>query len=113
MIADFWLAPLVIAKRIPVVADELVKTAAGNPPVKGRSETERMVTEKIAALAEGIFHANVEALKLQFEFGITAATGNLPGTMRLAREAPIRIAKAALGPGRKKVRANAKRLVSR
>ena len=112
MIADFWLAPFVIAKRIPVVADELVMTAAGNPPVKGRSETERMVTEKIVALAEGLLHANVEAFKLQFEFGFTAATGNLSGTMRLAREAPIRIAKAALAPGRKQVRANARRLIS-
>src|SRR5688572_2627047 len=75
----------------------------------GRRHTElgRMVGEKAAAMFEGAWDAQVEALRLASD----AATGRLHPT-DLA-EAPSRIAAAGLRPALRRVKANSKRLQRR
>lgn len=110
---EFWLAPLVVSLRLPLLAGEMMRGATGQLPVAGRTETERMVTEKVDAVNEGLLQAATETVKLQFELGMSMMTGNAPAFLRAAQQGPERIAKAALAPGRSRVRSNVKRLTAR
>ena len=110
---EFWLAPLVVSLRLPLLAGEMMRGATGQLPAKGRTESERMVTEKVDAVNEGLLEAATEAVQVQFELGISMMTGNAPAFLRAAQQGPGRIAEAALAPGRSRVRSNVKRLTAR
>lgn len=110
---EFWLAPFVVALRVPVLAKEAHHIATGRMALGRRVEAERMVTEKIAAMNEGMLLAGLELARVQMELGFLALTGNSAGFFRLAQAAPHRIAKAAAGPGGKRVRSNVTRLAAR
>lgn len=110
---DFWLAPFVVALRMPILAKEAHRMATGRPAANGRAESERMVTEKIDAVNEGMLEASVETVRLQMELGMMMMTGNAAGFVRLAQAGPQRIAAAASAPGSKTVRSNARRLAPR
>lgn len=107
---DFWLAPFVVALRMPILAREAQRMAIGQPASKGRAESERMVTEKIDAVNEGMRGACVETTRVQMELGMMMLTGNAAGFVRVAQAGPHRIAAAASAPGSKTVRSNARRL---
>jgi len=110
---EFWLAPFVIALRMPVLAREAHHMATGRMPLGKRAESERMVTEKIVALNEGMLLACIEITRVQLELGFLAVTGNSTGFLRVAQAVPRRIAAAAAGPGGKRVRSNMTRLAAR
>lgn len=110
---EFWLAPFVVALRMPVLAKEAHHMATGRMSLGKRAESERMVTEKIVAMNEGMLLACVEITQLQMELGFLAMTGNSNGFMRVAQAVPHRIAAAAAGPGGKRMRSNMARLSAR
>ena len=87
--------------RLPMCA--VAVASAGKP----HAEFGRMTGEKAAAMFEGVWDAQIEALRLAGD----AATGRL----RLSdlAEAPSRIAAAGLRPAFRRVKANSKRLHSR
>ncbi len=72
----------------------------------GRTQPEygRMISEKTAAVLEGSWDAQVEAMRIAAE----AATGRLAFTDMAA--IPARIAAAGLRPGFRRVKANSRRL---
>lgn len=107
---DFWLAPFVVALRLPILAQEAQNIASGKMPANGGGESKRMVTEKIDAVNDGILDACIEVTRLQMELGMMMMTGNAAGFVRAAKAAPQRIAHAATAPGNKTVRNNARRL---
>lgn len=77
-------------------------TAAPSP--EQRAEIDRMINEKAAALIEGAFDAQVEAMRL----AAAAATGRLlPADFAAA---PATIAAAGLRPAFRRVRSNSRRL---
>jgi hypothetical protein len=110
---EFWLAPLVVSLRLPLLAGEMMRSATGQRPAKGRPESERMVTEKVDAVNEGLLGAASEAVKVQFELGLSMMTGNAPAFLRTAQQGPGRIAEAAMAPGKSRVRSNVRRLTAR
>ena len=77
------------------------------PPAARRAEAMHMVDEKAAAVAEGAFAANMEALRIVG----AAMTGRI--SPRDLGAAPVAIAAAGLRPGYRRVRANARRLNNR
>jgi hypothetical protein len=105
-IAGLWLAPFVIASRMPILLAE-----AMNPDPSRRDETNRMVSEKMAAMQEGavaaqlaLGQAMIETMTA-FAFGQTAKS-----TVRGTANAIMR---AGLAPAARRVKANAKRLGKR
>jgi hypothetical protein len=104
MIKSLLLTSEVIARRLPLLAEEAVM------PRPGRRESERMVSEKVAALSEGMVEASFAAMKLNMLGSVMLMTGDAAGLARLARQTPNDLAKAFTGPGRKRLRANARRL---
>ena len=85
----------------------LLAAGAAPPAARDAAELNRMVTEKLAAAAQGMIAGQAEAMRL----GFAAMTGQLP-PKRLP-EAPASIAHAALRPAFRKVKSNAKRLPRR
>jgi hypothetical protein len=82
-----WQAAIVVPLRLQrIAADALSARPAG------AGEAARMVTEKLAAAARGAMAAQAQALR---------------------GGGPVRVALAAIGPARRAVRANAKRLAAR
>jgi hypothetical protein len=79
-----WQAAFVVPLRMQMMA-----TGAASPNADHAQEMTRMVTEKLAAAAEGAGAATVRAMR-----GGDA----------------VSVAMAAIGPARRKLRANAKRL---
>jgi len=100
---DLFLVPLVIMRRLP----QLWFEALHPNPLVG-DETWRAVNEKLAAFGEGVVGANVEAFRAVVELGSAVASGKL--SQRAAIEMPERIARAALAPAVRRVKANARRL---
>jgi hypothetical protein len=96
------LAPLVMAFRM---------AHGQRPNASGRAESERMVSEKIAATHEGVVMAAAELARINIEFALTLMGGDAHGASRVARRAPTRIASAAARPGVRRVRRNARRLL--
>ena len=74
---------------------------------QGPSESRRMVTEKMAAVTEGAFAANVAWQRLWWRTSL-AMCGS--GVMPSPAEAAQLLTTAALAPADKRVRANVKRL---
>jgi hypothetical protein len=105
----FWLAPLVVAERLPRIAHETSNLASGKLP-NGRLESERMITEKMLAVQAGTIAAQVEAWRISLDWGTRLAFGDLTGLQRLTLSAPSRIMAAASEPAGQTVKANAARL---
>ncbi len=100
---DLFLAPLVIFRRLPQLWFEALHP---NPLISG--ETQRAITEKVAAIGEGLLAAHTEALAVTLDMGAALIAGKLPAT-----DSMDRITEAALAPARKRVRANMRRLSRR
>lgn len=100
--ADLMLAPAVVMFRLPLMVAE----AGGGDP--WRSETTRAVTEKAAAVAEGVAAAQISIARSMWSFWPEAMSGKVPSlisgkAMQLATDAAIR-------PSGRRVRANFRRL---
>ena len=105
MIASLFLAPLVIADRMPRLWWEAM---GGNP--FGEKESVAIVTEKLTALQKGTLAANSAALSSAFALGNAMMRGNLASALSIAASAPARVTEAALMPAARRVSANVKRL---
>lgn len=103
MSANLFLAPLVIAQRLPVIWLEAWGLGRGG----GQPETTRMVHEKLAATMEGTVAMSLEWQKLAVETSLALISGR-------AAPSPVsggqRLTKAALAPAARRVRLNVRRL---
>lgn len=102
---DLALAPLVAAMRMPLLAAE-----AGNLG-KRASETGLAVTEKMEAVTEGIFAAQLSLLGSAFSFWPEFFSGKTPAM--LSGAAVERSLQAAMAPTSRRVGANYRRLSKR
>jgi len=109
MIKSMMLTSEVIALRLPLLAGE-VAMLPGTVLSTDRRESERMVSEKMAALSEGILEASREAARLHFSGVAMLMGGDAFGLARLNESAPKRLAEAFTAPGHKALAENAKRL---
>lgn len=108
----FFLAPLVMAMRLPVIALETFRMMHGRAPTDGaRPESERMVTEKIAAMQEGAVEAMAELARANLEITLRFMGGDAHGASHAAHGVGRRVARAAAAPAAKRVRRNARRLM--
>ena len=102
---SLFLAPLVVAHRLPQLMFE-----AFHPNPFAREESTLAITEKMAALSEGMMAAQVEAVRAPFLIGLAFLNGR---SMTLAAlGTPHKVARAAVEPMERRVRANARRLVT-
>lgn len=100
--ADLMLAPAVMAFRLPIMATE----ASGSNP--WRPETMSAVTEKVAAVSEGMAAAQLSLARSAWAFWPEMFSGHVPS---LINGKAVRLATdAALKPAGKRVRANYRRL---
>jgi hypothetical protein len=105
-LSGLWLSPFVIASRLPILFFEAL-----NPDPSRRSETNRMVAEKLAAVQEGVVAAQMALGKAMAENMAAVAFGQVPrSTPRDTANAMVR---AGLAPVGRRVRSNAKRLAKR
>lgn len=101
MLSDLILSPLVVMQRLPLVMLESLQ------PHSDKSESKRMLNEKMAAVAEGMFAANLEIHSIWFQSAVILMRGgHLPGPFVTT----ARVTRAALRPAARRVKANAKRL---
>lgn len=101
MWSDLFLAPLVVMQRLPVIWTEAML------PHNGRPESERMVREKISAVFEGSVAAQVEMQRIWMQSALGMMVGTRPPS---AAATTARVARAALRPSARRVKANARRL---
>jgi hypothetical protein len=105
-LSGLWLAPFVMASRMPILFYE-----AMNPDPSRRSETNRMVAEKMAAAQEGMLAAQIALGHAMAENMAAIAFGQTPkATPRKTAQAMVN---ASLAPAARRVKANAKRLAKR
>jgi hypothetical protein len=100
-----WLSPLVVAARMPVLMAEAL-----NPDPSRRTETNRMVQEKVAATQEGIVAAQLALGQACMETFAALAFGQIPRTT--PGNTADAMMQAGLAPAARKVKANIKRLTS-
>jgi hypothetical protein len=100
---SFLLSPLVIAHRLPQLMFE-----AFHPNPFAREESFRAVAEKVEAIGEGLIAAQVEAMNAPFRVGLAFLNGRSMALAALG--APRQVARAAVEPMERRVRANARRL---
>ena len=100
---NLFLAPMVISQRLPILWLESIGVAP-----TGRRESERMVTEKVDAISEGLFAAQREIMLATFAMGTAMMAGHSP--VAAAIRGTERATQAALAPGERKMRRNFKRL---
>ena len=98
---DLMLAPMVALMRLPLMATE---TQYGALP----TETNRAVSEKLAAVAEGVMSAQISVLQSALRFWPEIMSGRVPSV--LTGVAIERSIQAALKPASRVVKANYKRL---
>lgn len=102
-LSGLWLAPLVVASRLPILWLE-----SFNPDPSRREETNRMVVEKFVATQEGLVAAQTAFVTAVAENMAALAFGLQPqSTPRRTASAMVQ---AGLAPAARRVRANAKRL---
>ncbi|RUM99648.1 hypothetical protein EET67_01800 [Pseudaminobacter arsenicus] len=99
---DLMLAPMVMAMRLPLMAME-----ARDKNLWG-VETTRAISEKNAALVEGIAAAQMSLLRSATAFWFDVAAGRTPALMNGA--AVERSMRAAMKPASRQVKANYRRL---
>lgn len=102
---NLMLAPMVMAMRLPLIAME----ANGGSLMRGESLT--AVTEKGAALAEGIFAAQMSCFRSAMLFWPEILSGRTPSMLTGA--AMQKSATAALRPASRRVRSNFRRLATK
>ena len=102
---DLFLAQLVVSQRMPLLWLETIGLAPA-----GRKESERMVTEKIDAVSEGIVAIQRELVMASIAMGTAMWTGRSP--VAAAIRGTQRAARAGVAPGQRKMRSNVKRLGS-
>lgn len=105
---SFFLAPMVVALRIPRLIGEAQQAMLGRATT--RPEAERMMTEKLAAIREGVSESALEAFRSSTESGLKAMRGDLLGATQHMSTLPLRMGRAALRPAQDKVQANIRRL---
>jgi hypothetical protein len=99
---NLMLAPMVAAMRLPLMASE---SRGANP---FGVETQRAIVEKSAAIAEGIFAAQMSMIQSAWRFWPEVLSGRTPSVLNgVAAE---RSMNAALKPASRRVKANFKRL---
>ncbi|ODT08442.1 MAG: hypothetical protein ABS58_02605 [Mesorhizobium sp. SCN 65-20] len=96
------LAPMVVAMRLPMMATE----ARTGKMLRGESLT--AVTEKTAAMAEGVVAAQISYLNSAMQFWPEVLAGKTPSVLNGV--AAQRSVAAALRPASKRVKANFRRL---
>ena len=102
---NLMLAPMVMAMRLPMMATE----AQRGKVLKGESMT--AVTEKTAAMAEGLVAAQMSYLHSAMQFWPEVLSGKTPSVLNGV--AAQRSVTAALRPASKRVKANYRRLSSK
>lgn len=102
-LSDFFLVPYVMSQRLPLLWWE----SLGFAP-KGRSESERMVTEKMDAFTEGMAAAQHEMVQTSMDIGAAMMSGR--SSLQPALRGAERTARAAMAPGNRTLRGNARRL---
>jgi hypothetical protein len=103
--SQLQLAPMVVAQRLPLLWLEMFGFSSG-----GRRESERMVTEKVEAVSEGIMAAHWEAVSAFIDVGTAMMTGKSPAAAALRGHQSMM--DAAVKPAAKHVRSNLRRLSS-
>jgi hypothetical protein len=98
---DLMLAPVVMAQRVPLLWLELFGMSTGP------RESERMVQEKMAAVAEGAMAMHVEMQRLWWQSSLAMWQGVRPPSLM---QSGSRLAHAALKPAAKRVKSNVRRL---
>ncbi|MCA3627822.1 MAG: hypothetical protein IOC49_11370 [Methylobacterium sp.] len=106
------MSSLIVANRLPRLAQEAHNLAVGRVPA-GRFEGERMVTEKVLAVQNGVVAANLEGMRIGIEIATRMAFGDVHSASNVAASAPMRIANAAAKPTHRTVAANVRRFSSR
>lgn len=101
---DLMLAPMVVMMRLPLMVAEAHRGASWG------TETARAVTEKTAALAEGMVAAQMSMLQSMAGFWPEVFAGRTPAILN--GSAAERSLQAALGPASRRVKANFRRLSS-
>ncbi len=99
---SLMLAPMVVAMRLPMMATE----ARTGKILRGESLT--AVTEKTAAMAEGVVAAQISYLNSAMQFWPEVLAGKTPSVLNGV--AAQRSVAAALRPASKRVKANFRRL---
>ena len=108
----FWMSSLIVANRLPRLAQEAHRLALGQVPA-GRFESERMVTEKVLAMQSGVVAASLESTVIGIEVATRMAFGDVHSASQAVASAPMRIAKAAAQPTNRAMAANARRFSGR
>jgi hypothetical protein len=99
---ELYFAPLVIAQRMPLLWLEAV--GLSRTPQR---ESQRMVTEKMAAVFEGSVAVQVELQRIWWQSSLAVMRGMAPpGPMSASR----RVTAAALAPAARRVKSNMRRL---
>ena len=99
---DLMLAPIVALMRLPLMATETQHGAVL------RTETNRAVSEKLAAAAEGVMSAQMSVMQSALRFWPEIMSGRVPSM--LTGVAIERSVHAALKPASRLVKANYRRL---
>ena len=100
---NFFMAQMVVSQRMPLLWLETIGLA---PP--GRKESERMVTEKIDAVSEGLMAVQRELVMTSIDMGTAMLSGGSP--IAAAIRGTERAARAGMAPGERKMRHNIRRL---
>jgi hypothetical protein len=103
MTKDLLLAPLVVAQRAPLLWLEMCGLGQGS------RESERMVEEKFAAVAEGAMAMQVEMQSIWWQSTLAVWQGIRPPSLM---QAGSRLTQAGLRPAARRVKSNAKRLAA-
>lgn len=102
---NLMLAPMVIAMRLPMMATEAGKGGMLS------GETLAAVTEKTAAMAEGVVAAQMSYFQSAMQFWPEVLSGRTPSVFNgVAAQKSVA---AAMRPASKRVRANFRRLASK
>ncbi len=99
---DLYFAPLVIAQRLPLLWLEAVGLSRAP-----QRESQRMVTEKLAAAVEGSIAVQVELQRIWWQSSMAVMRGMAPPGPVSASQ---RVTRAALAPAAKRVKSNMRRL---
>jgi hypothetical protein len=102
---NLLMASQVVGHRLPLLWMESLGLGRS-----GRPESERMVTEKMEALVEGMLGAQMEMMSACMAMGTAVLFGKSPE--RAARKGANRVLRAATRPAERKMRSNVKRLTT-
>lgn len=101
---DMQMASMVIAMRLPMMMMEGMTEKSTKP------ESTRAVSEKMAAVTDGVVAAQLSVMNSAATFWLDVWSGKSPAA--IAQATIDKATQAALKPGRKTLRANYKRLTA-